>query len=276
MNSVQKAIWLVESRLRDPITLEEIASQAGVSPFHLTRAFGAITGYPLIRYVRARRLSQAAKALAQGAPDILSIALDAGYGSHEAFTRAFRDQFRLTPEQIREEGCVANVSLVEPVTIDSEPCATISEVRFETAGPFLLAGLSERYGCDTSGGIPSQWQRFHCSPNITNRVGRTAYGVMHNHDDEGYFDYLCGVEVSGFFAIPKGFRTLRVPAHSYAVFRQRDHIATIRPTFSAIWEKWLPEFGREPADAPIVERYGPEFEPHTGFGGFEILIPIRT
>lgn len=152
MNPVQKAIWLIESRLRDPITLDEIACQAGVSPFHLTRAFAAITGYPLIRYVRARRLSQAAKALAKGAPDILAVALDSGYGSHEAFTRAFRDQFNLTPEQIRDEGCVADVTLVEPIAVDSDPCATISEVRFETGGPFLLAGICERYVCDTSWG----------------------------------------------------------------------------------------------------------------------------
>jgi AraC family transcriptional regulator len=46
-----------------------------------------------MRYVRGRRLTEAAKVLSDGAPDILTVALDAGYGSHEAFTRAFRDQF---------------------------------------------------------------------------------------------------------------------------------------------------------------------------------------
>jgi len=43
----------------------------------------------VMRYVRGRQLTEAARCLASGAPDILAIALEAGYGSHEAFTRAF-------------------------------------------------------------------------------------------------------------------------------------------------------------------------------------------
>lgn len=57
-----------------------------------------------MRYVRGRRLTEAAKALSRGAPDIFSVALDAGYGSHEAFTRAFPDEFGVTPETIRTQG----------------------------------------------------------------------------------------------------------------------------------------------------------------------------
>jgi len=75
MNPVQKALWFVESHLREPIALEEIATHSGVSPYHLTRAFDAVTGHSLMRYVRARRLSEAARRLCNGAPDILSVAL---------------------------------------------------------------------------------------------------------------------------------------------------------------------------------------------------------
>src|SRR5262249_12639555 len=84
MDPVQRALWFVESHLREPIALGEIAAQSGVSPYHLTRAFDAVTGHSLMRYVRARRLSEAARTLFNGAPDILTVALDAGYGSHEA------------------------------------------------------------------------------------------------------------------------------------------------------------------------------------------------
>ena len=64
-----------------------------------------------MRYVRGRRLTEAAKALSNGAPDILSVALDAGYGSHEAFTRAFRDEFGVTPETIRAQGHLKKINL---------------------------------------------------------------------------------------------------------------------------------------------------------------------
>src|SRR6201993_1561952 len=73
----------------------------GVTDHHLARAFGVLTGQSLMRYVRGRRLTEAARSLAAGEPDILKVALEAGYGSHEAFTRAFREQFQVTPEDFR-------------------------------------------------------------------------------------------------------------------------------------------------------------------------------
>jgi AraC family transcriptional regulator len=101
MNPVGKELWYIESHFAQEITLEDIAAIGGVSRFHMSRAFGYAAGRSVMSYVRGRRLSEAARSLADGAPDILAIALDASYGSHEAFTRAFRDQFGLTPEAVR-------------------------------------------------------------------------------------------------------------------------------------------------------------------------------
>jgi AraC family transcriptional regulator len=276
MNPVQKALWFVESHLREPIALEAVATQSGVSSYHLTRAFDAVTGHSLMRYVRARRLSEAARQLCNGAPGILTVALDAGYGSHEAFTRAFRDQFGLTPEQVRGQGQVTNLPLTEPIVMDSTPMPELVPPRFETTKPLLLAGLRARYTQQTSGGIPAQWERLHpYLGHVPRQVGETAYGACYNTDEEGNFDYLAGIEVSDFSDVPEEFATLRVPAQRYAVFRQSEHISTIRRTFAAIWSKWLPESGHKPADAPVLERYGPEFNSVTGNGGFELWIPIQ-
>ena len=118
MDPIGKALWLVERHFGAALTLEEIASQVGVSRHYLTRAFAATTGHSIMRYVRGRRLTEAARALVDGAPDILSVALDAGYGSHEAFTRAFRDQFGCTPESIREQRALEGISLVEAIKMD--------------------------------------------------------------------------------------------------------------------------------------------------------------
>jgi len=104
MNPVEKAVWFVETQFERPISLEEIARVAGVSRYHMARAFAEATGQSVMRYARGRRLTEAARSLAAGAPDILAVALSAGYGSHEAFSRAFRDQFDLTPETIRRHG----------------------------------------------------------------------------------------------------------------------------------------------------------------------------
>src|SRR3954467_11229719 len=120
MNPAQRALWYIESHLAEPMTLDEIAAISGVSRFHIVRAFAAATGRPVMRYVRGRRLTEAARSLADGAPDILSVALDAGYGSHEAFTRAFREQFGVTPEAVRLRGHVETLELVEPIRMSEQ------------------------------------------------------------------------------------------------------------------------------------------------------------
>jgi AraC-like DNA-binding protein len=60
MNPAQKALWFIESHLADQLTLDEIAGVAGISRFHMVRAFAAATGLSVMRSVRARRLSEAA------------------------------------------------------------------------------------------------------------------------------------------------------------------------------------------------------------------------
>src|SRR3977135_79962 len=156
MNPAQKALWFIESHLAGGLTLDEIAGVAGISRFHMVRAFAAATGFSVMRYVRARRLTEAARALAAGAPDILTLALDADYGSHEAFTRAFRDYFGVTPEMVRAATCPDTLRLQEPVMMDSPALDHLKPPRFETSKPLLVAGVGERITHDNQGaGIPN-------------------------------------------------------------------------------------------------------------------------
>ena len=276
MNPAHKALWFIESHLADELTLDEIAGVAGISRFHMVRAFAAATGLSVMRYVRARRLSEAARALANGAPDILTLALEADYGSHEAFTRAFRDHFGLTPEAVRAATRLDSLKLQEPITMDSTLIDNLQPPRFMTAKPLLIAGLGERYSCESAAGIPGLWQRFHQSvANIPGRIGKVAYGVCCNGDDAGNFDYIAGIEVSDFSDLPREFAGVRIPEQKYAVFTHRDHISTIRRTINTIWNQWLPASGMKAADAPSFERYDENFDPLTGNGGLEIWIPVR-
>ena len=103
MESVRKALWFMEGRFGGEVSLDELSQAAGISRYHFAHVFARATGQSAMRYMRGRRLSEAARVLAIGGPDILSVALDFGYGSHEAFTRAFRDQFGLTPESVRAQ-----------------------------------------------------------------------------------------------------------------------------------------------------------------------------
>ena len=276
MSPANKALWFVESHFRGELSLDDVAAHAGVTRFHLTRAFVTITGQPLMTYVRGRRLTEAARSLARGAPDILAVALDAGYNSHEAFTRAFRDQFGLTPEAVRAQGHVTQLELVEPIAMDQTLKDNLAPPRFVDGKLLLLVGMSERYDCNSSAAIPALWQKFlQHFPNIPGQLDHKAYGAKYNFDDAGNFDYMCGVEAADFSRVPDGWAHLRVPAQRYAVFTHSEHISTIRRTWSTVWDSWLPASGHQVADAPHFELYGESFNAQTGMGGVEIWIPIK-
>ena len=275
-NPAAKALWFIESHFREEIDLQAIADAAGVSRYHISRVFGLATGRSIMQYVRGRRLTEAARALVQGAPDILAVALEVGYTSHEGFTRAFRDQFVRTPEAVRGEGTLENLLLTEAIKMDESLLTNLQPPRFENGKTLLIAGLSERYNSETSASIPAQWQKFvpHLG-HIQGQVGRATYGVLCNSDDAGNTEYLSGVEVADFARVPSEFSRLRIPGHRYAVFTHRDHVSTIRRAWFTIFNKWLPASGFQLAEAPEFERYGEEFNGATGAGGFEIWLPVK-
>ena len=69
MSAIAKTIWMIESRFGETVSLDEMAAHAGVSRSHLSRIFPMATGYSISAYIRGRRLTEAAKALAHGAPE---------------------------------------------------------------------------------------------------------------------------------------------------------------------------------------------------------------
>jgi AraC family transcriptional regulator len=229
-----------------------------------------------MQYARGRRLTEAARLLASGAPSILDVAIDAGYSSHEAFTRAFRDQFALTPEMARESPGSIKMNSLEPLKMNEDLLTKLEEPRVREGRTMLIAGMGQRYDSETSAGIPEQWQRF--GPHIGHipaQIGRDAYGVLHNGDDQGTIEYVAGVEVSEFRNIPKEWRCLTIPKRQYLVFTCGDHISTIRRVWTTIWNRWLPESSYRIAKAPEFERYPASFDPASGTGGFEIWLPLE-
>ena len=273
---VGAALWFIETNLTTGISLDDVAGAAGLSRFQLSRAFGRVIGFPVMGYLKGRRLSEAAKILAAGADDILTVALDAGYGSHEAFTRAFHDQFGLAPEKLRALASTTSINLVEPRRLDMTAFVDLEEPRFVTGPAMLIAGLSEPYSYGDVAGIPAQWQRFgpHIG-HVPDQRGFVCYGACHCYDGEGKFNYLCGVEIARADNLPSGFTLLRLEPQEYAVFSHRSHISTIGNTMKTIWEKWLPQSGYRFAEAPEFERYDERFDPMSGNGLVEIWIPVK-
>lgn len=275
MSVAEQALWIVERNSKQPLTLNDVAAACGVSRSHLASAFGTATGRPLMNYVRARRLSDAAQELAAGAPDILTVALEYGYGSHEAFTRAFGDHFGRTPEQVRNAGTADGLALTPALKLPIEPVG---------APPHMLDELPRRrfvgFSAPSSWGetssIPSQWQHFISEyyDDIPSKIEQMPVGMCDTPDEEGRFRYIASAEVEEFEDRVADLVCVEMPPQTYAVFEHRSHVSKIFDTYRAIWNEALPAIKRTAADWPSLEFHNDTFDPSTGLGGLRIFIPL--
>jgi len=276
MSAIDKTIWMIESRAGQSLGLDELADHAGVSRSYLSRIFPLATGYSLFGYLRGRRLTEAARVLAAGASDILSVALDAGYGSHEAFTRAFRDQFGLTPDELRRRGSIHGIAIVETLNMSDQNQVKLDPPVIESRPAMRFAGLRERINMDSPTGFAALWQRFsqHLG-HIPGAAGPAAYGIVAGADNSSC-DYMAGVELKPGGGLPEGLKEMKAPARRWARISHHGHVSEIRNTIRAIYDQWLPGSGYEQAeDVSFIEYYGPDFNPMTGRGTCEIWIGLK-
>jgi AraC family transcriptional regulator len=275
MSIVDRALWTIERNSNQALSLREIAAACGVSRSHLAAAFGTASGQPVMKYLRARRLSAAARLLAGGATDILTVALESGYASHEAFTRAFRDQFGVTPEVVRQRGTLEGLASVSPIEFKLPARVHVAPPRIATEPMLRFVGLAEPCSFEETARIPAQWQRFmEFYDAIDHKRAETPVGIAQPADDDGRFMYMCAVEVSRFGAAPRPLTTIEIPSRTYAIFDHPGHVSTIYATYTAIWNEALPATGRALAESPVLERHNPTFDTRTVEGGLTLWIPL--
>ena len=280
MSAVQKTVWFIETRFRDnELTLDTMAEHAGVSRSHLSRIFPVATGQQLSSYIRGRRLTEAAKDLVKGAPDILNVALDAGYGSHEAFTRAFRDQFGLTPDDVRRRRSLDTLDLVEPLRMDSADKVTLAPPVIEDRPAVRIAGMGNHFTFKTMDTIPHLWQRFGpYIPELEYDGPAPVFGVtgpMPEGSDG--FEYFAGGPLAKGKDLIPGLTEMMLPAGTYAKYTHEGHISKIRASCAALFDA-LPALGRETDHRwfSFIEYYGPDFEPSTGLGTVELWVKLEN
>jgi AraC family transcriptional regulator len=102
----------IRAHLDEPLQREALAAIAGFSVPHFHRVFSNCIGESAASYVRRMRLERAGKKLRMGAVDITEVALAAGYDTHAAFSKAFKQQFGLSPSEFRQLDCRTSTQLL--------------------------------------------------------------------------------------------------------------------------------------------------------------------
>ena len=92
----------IEDDLEGEVDVKVLARIAGTSEYHLRRMFSALAGIPLSEYIRRRRLTKAASEVLSGQSSLLDVAVKWGYGSNEAFARAFKAMHKVGPQEARQ------------------------------------------------------------------------------------------------------------------------------------------------------------------------------
>ena len=105
LERVQDVQRYIREHIDEPLNREVLAAVASFSVPHFHRIFTAYVGENLAAYVRWVRMERAGRKLRMGAVDITEVALAAGYKTHAAFARAFKQQFGFSPSEFRQLDC---------------------------------------------------------------------------------------------------------------------------------------------------------------------------
>jgi AraC family transcriptional regulator len=109
---IEDVMRYIRKHINEPLDREILASVAGFSVPHFHRVFTAHVGESAASYVRRLRLERAGHKLRMGAINITEVALAAGYDTHAAFSKAFKQQFGLSPSEFRQLGCRAATQIL--------------------------------------------------------------------------------------------------------------------------------------------------------------------
>ena len=296
----------IDARLDVELDLATLAAVAHFSPFHFHRVFSAWMGETLGDYVRRRRLDRAALILAGNARrSVLEVALAVGFGSGEAFARAFRHRFGCTPsawrrttpqrwqqelaEQRRrlvrrdadreerkddqaggpvagDDGGIPIPELSMDVTIKTLPAARVAYLRH--IGP---------YGTP----VAEFWLRVAVPwLQAQGLAGGPLYGVGRDDPsvtppDKCRYDVCCPIPDGVVPAAPAGVDTL--PGGRYAVAPFFGDSSDIAHAYTELLRDWLPASGYGMDDRPIYEYYRPDarYDADTGRFECELCVPLR-
>ncbi|MDE7184910.1 MAG: helix-turn-helix transcriptional regulator [Lachnospiraceae bacterium] len=112
-NPIFRSLAMIEERIQEKMTIENLAEGLYLSKYHYQRLFRETVGDSVMRYVARRRLTLAAHELAQHKEiTVLEIALKYGYDTHEGFTRSFRAYMGITPAEYRKYHCAVSSPIV--------------------------------------------------------------------------------------------------------------------------------------------------------------------
>lgn len=256
MSNYEKRILRVLTYIHEnpsgDLSLDQLAEVAAMSRFHWHRVFMAMTGETCAEAVRRVRMYRAGSWLSRNQWPVSEVAKKVGYSNTRSFSRAFRQEFDITPAAFRAAGEIGPPPRqipkgdfkMFPISIrKTEPkrlAALLHIGAYTEIGPCFdrLSKLATQHDLwvKSSGMIGVH----HDDPNVVAEIDLTAHA---------------GLTVPVTLSLPDEFDDVRLEGGEYAVLTYKGPYTTIKVAYDYLFGKWLAETGREPADAPCYEVY---------------------
>lgn len=267
IGTLNALVDLVEQRPDQSVDVAAFARAHGTTEYHLRRMFSALAGLPLSEYVRRRRMTLAAADLVRGEPSLLDVAVRYGYGSVEAFTRAFRSVHGTGPADTRRDGGPLTTQPVLRFRLSVEG-STPMDVTITDLPAFLLAGHAAQVPLQHRGvnqriaehiaSIPPEEHARLKALSDTDPAGILAVTADSEPDaaEGSPLTYLHGVAVRADSPVPADLDTIPVDAGHWAVFHSSGPFPdAMQQTWAATATDWFPSNPWRLRPGPSIVRY---------------------
>lgn len=246
---VFEATKIIETHLKDTLSVKELSEKIGYSLFHFIRLFHGVVGCTPGEYLGDRRLSRAAQELLAGNKKVIDIAMDYQFSSPEAFSRSFKKYSGFTPTQFRKSGEIkkdlSRLQWITPFYMDpvSNGGEEVSREPEEVSlGEMLIAGRMVEVQNDYSP-IGRLWNRFMSLKPPSGFIDPPEYAQYSFWDDQSEDDTLYVIAAFQVRNIEENntFVYKKIAPARYLRFPHYGPEHRISETYYWLFSQWLPE-----------------------------------
>lgn len=240
MTIIKDAVDYIEEHITEDISVDDVAGHVCISPFYFHKGFGMLCGYPLMEYVRNRRLSLAGRELISSDITVTELAVKYGYDSPDSFSKAFARFHGFTPSAARREKTMLKIVAPLKLTISLKG-GYLMDYRITKKESFTILGSSKKFSYEEAKeGVSAFWQEHSASKN--NQYIRGMFGI--NIDPQmgnETFEYLIADVYHPAVDIPDGLVVKTIPAFTWAVFPCKGALPdSMQDVNVKIFSEWLP------------------------------------
>jgi AraC family transcriptional regulator len=291
---ISKVLAFIHNNLDSSLSLNDIAKQSCWSRWQLQRVFQSQRGMSVANYTRELKLSVAAECLLDTDKRVIDIAIEFGFSSEISFSRAFKQQFSISPSLYRKRA--QRIGLKKPIEASrlfhsGLGSPVFLEVKVDTKEGFILKGVrGEINGLfsvspNFSQVVPQLWRQLELEARGFPRPKGSFIGVIDvtkAEFDGSSLDYWAGIKVPEEAALPElpslyssKFDVLSVPEQTYAVVKHRGPVLNLPKTIEWFILSWLPNSGYRGIDGYELEIYPETYQLASPSAEMEYWLPIE-